>query len=448
VQYSARYCNLMHLDKPSEIEQASVTEQDFLGKAPTRQVPQSKSQGVGGVVKSKSNLRQENFFAFALALALAIVSLPFAHAQTFSVVHNFTGGSDGGSPLNGFVSDSTGNLYGTTSGGGASSYGVVYKLTLAGVQTVLHNFAGGADGANPDGFLVRDKAGNLYGTTTAGGADGAGTIFKVTTTGAESVLYSFTGKIDGSAPESGLAIDAIGNLYGTTTAGGAHSNGTVFKLTLAKTGTRWLESTLYSFAGGTDGAVPVAGVTVASTGNIYGTTSAGGAYGYGTVFELSHSGTAYTETILHSFANETDGSIPYGGLIADKSGNLYGAATQGGSNGGGTIFELTSASGSWTFNVLYSVPGWGISGSFRDLMLSPSGVIYGTTHCDGNNNAGTVWELAPASGSWNYTLLYTFTGGTDGLYSFSNLVMEKGKLYGTTNEGGADNYGVVFEVTP
>jgi uncharacterized repeat protein (TIGR03803 family) len=389
----------------------------------------------------------KSILAFAFVVALATIALPTAQAQTFSVVHNFTGGSDGGGPLNGFTFDSAGNLYGTTNAGGTLGYGIVFKMTASGVQTVLHNFAGGTDGASPQGSLVRDKTGNLYGATTAGGASGTGTVFKVTSTGTESILYSFTGETTGSDPEATLAIDAAGNLYGTTIAGGKYGNGVVFKLTLAKSG-KWLETVLYSFAGGTDGAVPVAGVTVGSTGNIYGTTSAGGTYGYGTVFELTRSGTTWTETILHNFANGDDGSIPYAGLIIDKSGNLYGAATQGGNGGGGTVFELSPSSGTYTFNVLYSVPGWGISGSFRDLMLSSTGIIYGTTHCDGNNSAGTVWELTPASGSWNYTLLYTFTGGTDGLYSFSNLVMEKGKLYGTTNEGGADGFGVVFEVTP
>jgi uncharacterized repeat protein (TIGR03803 family) len=401
-----------------------------------------------GVVKTNSKLFAENLiFVCAVALALAAAALPTAQAQTFSVVHNFTGGSDGGGPLNGLILDSAGNFYGTTNAGGASNFGVVFKMDSAGVETVLHAFTGGSDGANPNGGLVRDKTGNLYGATTAGGASGAGTVFRVTPTGTETVLYAFTGNNDGSDPEATLAIDSAGNLYGTTVAGGASGNGVVFKLTLAKTG-KWMETVLYSFAGGTDGAVPVAGVTVGSTGNVFGTTSAGGTYGYGTVFELTRSGLTWTETILHDFANGDDGSVVYAGLIADKLGNLYGAATQGGNGGGGTVFELSPASGSYTFNVLYSVPGWGISGSFRDLMLSPTGTIYGTTHCDGNNNAGTVWELTPASGSWNYTLLYTFTGGTDGLYSFSNLVLEKGKLYGTTNEGGADNFGVVFEVTP
>jgi uncharacterized repeat protein (TIGR03803 family) len=406
-------------------------------------------------VKSQYKLFAEKLFAeklmvaSAFVLALAAFALPTAQAQTFSVVYSFTGGSDGGGPLNGFTVDSAGNLYGTTNSGGTSNYGVVFKMTSAGVETVLHTFTGGTDGANPAGGLIRDKSGNLYGATTAGGASGAGTVYEVTATGVESVLYSFTGKNDGSDPEATLAIDSAGNLYGTTVAGGVYSNGVVFRLSPPKkTGGRWMQTVLYSFGTGTDGAVPVAGVTLGATGNVFGTTSAGGTYGYGTVFELTRSGLTWTETILHNFANGDDGSVVYAGLIADKSGNLYGAATQGGNGGGGTIFELTPSSGTYTFNVLYSVPGWGISGSFRDLMLSAAGVIYGTTHCDGNNNAGTVWELTPSAGSWNYTLLYTFTGGTDGLYSFSNLVLEKGKLYGTTNEGGAGNYGVVFEVTP
>lgn len=400
-------------------------------------------------MKTKSKSGQKQFLCgFAFCLSFAVVALPHVQAQSFSVIHNFTGGSDGAGPLNGFTTDSAGSLYGTTSTGGMFNYGLVYKLNSSGTETVLHNFNGGTDGANPDGFLVRDRFGNFYGTTTAGGAFGAGTVFRVTAAGAESVLYSFTGKNDGATPEAGLALDTAGNLYGTTTAGGAHGYGSVFKLAASKTGGRWRESTLYSFAGGTDGAVPVAGVTVGANGNIYGTTSAGGTYGYGTVFELTRSGPTWTETILHDFSNGDDGSIPYAGLISDKSGNLYGAATQGGSGGGGTVFELTPANGSWTFNVLYSVPGWGISGSFRNLMLASTGILYATTHCDGTNNAGTVYELTPAAGSWNYTLLYTFTGGTDGLFSFSNLVIESGKLYGTTNQGGAYNYGVVFEVTP
>lgn len=388
-------------------------------------------------------------FTFAFVVGLAATAIPQAEAQTFEVVHNFTGGSDGGDPLDGLTLDGSGNLYGTTSSGGTSNYGVVYRVTKGGVETVLHNFAGGTDGASPEGSLLWDKAGYLYGTTMDGGASGEGTVFKVTAAGKEAVLYSFTGTAAGAFPEAGLIMDAAGNLYGTTTAGGLSGNGTVFKLGPPKTkGGAWTEEVLYSFGTGTDGAVPVAGVNLDAAGNVYGTTSAGGAYGYGTVFQLTPSGSGWTENILHNFQDGDDGAVLYAGLISDKTGNFYGAATEGGSGGGGTVFELTPANGDWTFTVLYSIPGWGISGSFRNLILDSSGNLYGTTHCDGANNAGTVYKLTPASGSWTYTSLYVFTGGSDGLYSFSNLVLKQGKLYGTTKQGGANDYGVIFEITP
>jgi uncharacterized repeat protein (TIGR03803 family) len=383
---------------------------------------------------------------FALALAAATGAIPQVQAQTFKVIHNFTGGSDGGGPLDGFTADSAGNLYATASSGGAFQNGVVFKINQGGVESVLYSFAGGTDGAHPEGGLIRDKAGNLYGTTTAGGGiESSGTVFMVTAAGKEEVLYTFPAGKNGAVPEAGLAMDAEGNLYGTTTAGGANGNGTVFKLT--KQGAKWTETLPYSFGTGTDGAIPVAGVTFDKAGNLYGTTSTGGAYGYGTVFELVRSGSAWTERILHSFTNGDDGAIPYGGLIVDKSGNLYGSATEDGAGGGGTIFELTPASGGWTFTVLYSNPGWGISGSFRDLTLDASGNLYGTTHCDGANNAGTVYKLTRGTGSWTYTSLYIFTGGTDGLYVFSNPVLEQGHLYGTTNQGGTNGNGVVWEIT-
>jgi uncharacterized repeat protein (TIGR03803 family) len=384
-------------------------------------------------------------FAFAFVLGLALTG-PAAHAQTFSVVHNFTGGSDGGVPYNGFVINGK-MFYGTTSGGGTSGNGTVFKITAKGVETVLHNFAGGADGSAPWGELIRAKTGILYGTTTAGGASGAGTVYMVKGK-KETVLYSFAGGTDGAAPEAGLAIDLSGNLYGTTSAGGTSGNGTVFELSPAKEkGASWTENVLYSFGTGSDGATPVGGVSLDASGNLYGTTSLGGNYGYGTVFQLTP-GAVWTENILYNFQNADDGGVPYAGLISDPSGNFYGAATEGGVSGGGTVFELTSSGGNWTFNVLYSEPGWGISGTFRNVVLDESGNIYASTHCDGDNNAGTVYELTPSGGNWNYTLLYTFTGGDDGLYSVSNLVLSQGKLYGTTLYGGENGDGVVYEVTP
>jgi uncharacterized repeat protein (TIGR03803 family) len=209
----------------------------------------------------------------------------------------------------------------------------------------------------------------------------------------------------------------------------------------------WVEKVLYSFGTGTDGATPVGGVNFDAAGNLYGTTSLGGAYGYGTIFQLMP-GSTWTEDILHSFQNQNDGATPYAGLVSDAAGNLYGAATDGGVNGGGAVFELAPSVGNWTFSVLTSLPGWGISGPFRDLVLDSSGNIYGTTHCDGSHRAGTIFELTPSDGNWTYTLLYTFSGGNDGEYSISNLVLKRGKLYGTTIEGGTDGAGVIYKLTP
>jgi uncharacterized repeat protein (TIGR03803 family) len=243
-------------------------------------------------------------------------------------------------------------------------------------------------------------------------------------------------------------MDAAGNLYGTTAQGGSAGNGTVFELVApTKKHGSWEEIVLYSFGTGTDGATPVSGVYLDASGNLYGTTSLGGAYGYGTIFQLTP-GSAWTEKVLHSFQNADDGAYPYAGLISDAAGNLYGAATQGGTAGGGTVFKLKPSKGGWKFSVLYSVPGWGISGSFRNLLLDDAGNIYGTTHCDGDDNAGTIFELTPAHGGWTYTLLYTFTGGGDGQFTISNLVLKNGKLYGTTQYGGANGAGVIYTLTP
>ena len=350
----------------------------------------------------------------AFVLALAAAATPRAEAQTFSVIHNFTGGNDGGNPPAGFTIDAAGNLYGTTNAGGAYGAGTIFKVTGTGKEIVLHSFTGGADGASPEASLLMDAAGNLDGTTVSGGASGAGTVFKVAGNGKETVLYSFAGKTDGATPEAALVMDAAGNLYGTTSAGGSNGNGTVFSLAPKKTGGRWSEKVLYSFEKGTDGTIPVAGVSFDVTGNLYGTTSAGGTYAYGTVFRLKASKSGWTESILHNFQNNSDGAVPYAGLIFDKLGNLFGAATEGGTGGGGTVFELSPSKSRWKFTVRYNLPGWGISGTFRNLVLDASGNIYATTHCDGANNAGTVYKVTHSGVTWTYTSLYVFTGGSDG----------------------------------
>jgi uncharacterized repeat protein (TIGR03803 family) len=388
----------------------------------------------------------KSLLLFAFVLGLVPFSTSKAQAQTFSAIYRFGGGTDGGRPFAGLLMNSAGILYGTTSVGGTFGAGVVFEMTENGKEKVLYNFTGGADGANPYSSLIMDTAGNLYGTTWAGGAYGAGTVFKVTGE-TEKVLYSFTGGTDGANPEASLAMDATGNLYGTTFAGGAYGGGTVFEV--VKSGNK--EKVLYSFGEGTDGANPVAGVTLGTTkGQLYGTTSAGGAYGDGIVFQLTGSSSSWKEKILHTFEMQSDGGTPYAGLVFDQSGNLYGAATSGGDGGGGgTVFELTPAGSRWNFTVIYGLPGWSLSGTFRNLLVDASGNIYGTTHCDGTYQSGTVYELTPSGGTWTYTSLYVFTGGSsDGQFAYSNLVMDKrGNLYGTTAYS-AYGFGDVFKVTP
>jgi uncharacterized repeat protein (TIGR03803 family) len=266
-----------------------------------------------------------------------------------TVLHTFTG-PDGANPAAGLARDSVGNLYGTTFFGGTSSAclgcGTVFKLDSSGTLTVLHSFSGSAnrDGARPLASLVRDAAGDLYGTTQTGGL-GGGTVFKLNpATGKYAVLHSFTGPPEGAEPRAALVRDSAGNLYGTTYHGGAFHQGTIFKL-FNRTIT-----TLYSFAGSPDGSHPFAGLVLDSAGNLYGTTYTGGSgpcnkagvTGCGTVFKLGTSGTL---TVLHSFDDtlhgRSDGAYPRASLIMDSAGNLYGTTSQGGLSDYGTIFELT-----------------------------------------------------------------------------------------------------------
>ena len=381
-------------------------------------------------------------FVFSVALAFFASA---GHAQSFKVVHDFAGMADGANPLNGLMLSSSGVMYGTTNSGGAYDCGTVFSFT-GGKLTRIHSFEGGKDGAEPQSALIQDKAGNLYGTTFAGGGYGDGTVYRITGT-TETVIYRFGSHLhDGSAPEAGLTMDSAGNLYGTTTKGGSSGYGTVFMLVRSASGT-WTEKILHNFTAEPDGSAPVAGITLDSSGNLYGTTSEGGVDGYGTVFELKKA-SSWAETIVHSFENLGDGATPYAGLISGPSGSLFGAATGGGTRGGGTVFQLTSSGGKWTFSVLTSIPGWSISGSFRNLMFDGANTIYATTHCDGADYSGTVYKLALINGKWVYTLLYTFKGGDDGKYVFSNLVLMGGKLYGTSNVGGTLGKGVIFEVAP
>ncbi len=288
--------------------------------------------------------------ALATLSTLLLIIAPPVQAQTETVLYSFaTQPGDGEYPDAGLIFDTNGNLYGTTVSGGAYYGGTVFELTAAGSEKVLYSFGSQPrDGSGPYAGLIFDNAGNLYGTTSYGGAFKCsnayvcGTVFELTAAGKEKILYSFGSYPgDGLVPEAGLIFDNAGNLYGTTFEGGASTNGTVFELTADGT-----EKILYSFSNGPgDGAYPIAGVIFDSNGNLYGTTSSGGAYYAGTVFELTAAG---TEKVLYSFGSQTDDIVlPNAGVIFDTNGNLYGTTRLGGDleceapYGCGTVFKLT-----------------------------------------------------------------------------------------------------------
>jgi uncharacterized repeat protein (TIGR03803 family) len=329
--------------------------------------------------------------------------------------------------------------------------------------TVLHSFAGGSDGANPQGSLTKDTAGNLYGTTSQGGGTGCsgygcGTVFKLAPDDIETVLYAFTGGSDGANPGGRLSKDTAGNLYGITGSGGVIADcggygcGTVFRL--APDGT---ETVLHAFTGGSDGAYPGGRLIWDAAGNLYGTTFEGGNTDCrcGIVFELAPDG---TETVLHAFTDmHGDGAYPEAGVIMDSAGNLYGTTALGGirtGGGGGTVFELATDGSKKVLHVFHPKTGW-MPGA---LIMDSDGNFYGTTFyggragCYHDSGCGTVFELAPDG---TETVLHIFTGGSDGAHSSSALIRyNAGNLYGTTQSGGGgcptpvSGCGTVFEVAP
>ena len=324
-------------------------------------------------------------------------------------------------------------------------------MSTNGAETVLYNFgSGNGDGQNPRGSLILDAAHNLYGTTSGGGMFGNGTVFQLSSNGIETVLSNFGNGGDGQNPQAGLIFDDSGNLYGTTAYGGVFGDGTVFELSPNGTG-GWTETVLYSFAGGTDGANPFSKLVLDTSENLYGTTVNGGAFGYGTVFELSLHGCC-RENLAHSFGNGVDGRNPYAGVALDSSGDLYGTTAYGGGNGGGTAFELSpNGGGGWTEAFIYSF-GSGTDGAnpFSDLVFDNFGDLYGTTMNGGLNSQGTVFELS-THGCCRENRVYSFgTGSNDGQNPYAGLAFSNttGTLYGTTVNGGVNNGGTVFGLTP
>jgi len=403
------------------------------------------------------------------------------------VLHNFQGGvpagsaTDGASPSEGLLSDTSGNLYGTTYAGGTAGQGTVFELVNTSgsyTEKLLYSFVGRPDGSGPESRLIMDSSGNLYGTTNGGGTNNRGTVFELVNssgTYTEKVLYSFTGFAgDGANPLYGaLYRDSAGNLYGTTEYGGGDLAGTVFELVNdpAAPGT-YTEKVLHSFAnydlyGPGDGVIPFSGLTADNAGNLYGTTHSGGAYGYGTVYELVNSSGGYVERILYSFSGGSDGAYPAGAVTLDSAGNLYGITSGGGflikegTYGASwvTVFELensTASPGTYTMRILYSFYSYtgqpvGIP-PLADLMADAAGNLFGTISEGGTYGGpagafgGTAFELANASGSYVFNTLYNFGGTSAGSQSPQGRLLEDsaGNLYGTTYGGGTGGLGTVF----
>ena len=433
-----------------------------------------------------------------------------APAAPETVLYSFNYG-DGATPQASLITDAVGNLYGTTVKGGADRGGTVFELIpnaakTTWTETVLYSFCKPphrcTDGTSPTGGLLMDGSGNLYGTTWGGGAYGGGTVFELIpdaakTTWTETVLYNFcaqTDCVDGYSPSGGLIIDSSGNLYGTSMGGAYRSRaeapgggGAVFELTPPGPGqTEWIETVLYSFCAQSrciDGATPEAGLIMDLAGDLYGTTVKGGARKHGgTVFELTPDAakTTWTERVLYNFCPEgdcigTNGAYPTASLIMDTAGNLYGTTSRGGANcvdvdgGCGTVFELipNASKTKWKQTVLYSFCAHGLpdcsdgADPEAGLIMDGSGNLYGTTPVGGTARKprGTVFELTQPTADqteWTETVLYSFCAQpdcADGEYPVAGLIIDDHNLYGTTSAGGAycqsqGGCGVVFGLKP
>lgn len=389
------------------------------------------------------------------AVSAAVASSPPVAGKVLRSLSPTTGSY----PIAAPTLDPSGALYGTTTAGGTLGFGSVYKLVPSPTgpwkQTIVYNFDGALGGGYAYGGVILDASSNLYGTTIYGGASGVGEVYELLPQGAGKwtfkTLYSFNLSGDGYYPMACLVFDQAGNLYGTTYQGGTSNLGTVFELTPDGSG-GWTETILHSFSATGDGSYPLAPVIFDSVGNLYGTTSSGGTSHRGTVFELSPSGSTWTETILYNFTGlNGDAAAPEAGVVFDPAGNLYGTTVSGGKGAQGTAYKLSPGVGFWTETTLHSflVNGHDGYNPLATLVIDPAGNLYGTTANGGMEGKGIAFELLPNGSMFRSLVLRSFSGANDGSNPYSGVIRDSaGNLYGTTTKGGSANGGVVYRLTP
>ena len=389
--------------------------------------------------------------ALTLVFAVTVVMAAPVHAQTFTLLHSFAG-PDGSYPKAGVTIDRGGKLYGSTwAGFVGNGWGGIFQLRQV-RQGWLYDLIQLYDGMPFDRPVIGPN-GTLYGTNSnmvvtylVGYVWNLRPPLAVCESTAcawnSTIVYGFGGGGAGATPLGAtLVFDQAGNMYGTTSAGGT-GNGIVYQVTQAG-----VETPIYTFAGAPDGAIPYSGVIFDSAGNLYGVTTAGGASNKGAVYKLTPNGGSWSEQVIYNFTGGNDGGTPMGGLVADTAGNLYGTTTSGGTGGGGTVFEL-SPNGN-NFNTLYSFAGGANCGPRAELTFDTAGNLYGTTFCDGSLGKGSVFKLTNSGGSWSYSSFHDFTNGNDGRWPVSNVTFDSsGNMYGTASYGGMFGQGNVWEITP
>ncbi len=412
----------------------------------------------------KARLTETFVVSSIVMLVLTCGTLSAQRLKTLRAFPGSFGINHGENPNGGLIMDAAGNLYGTTRSSGCphtekNCAGTLFELSPGpkGAWQIkyLHIFhVQTHDGQGPNGGLIFDAAGNLYGTTQ-GSSGGDGTVFELSPSADgswhESILHTFVRGGDGAEPLAGVIFDNAGNLYGTTSGLTGIGPSTVFELSPNGDGT-WTETPLYTFTGGSDGTTPFGGVIFDNSGNLYGTTSAGG-LGFGTVFELSPVGDGtWIETTLYTFKGGTqDGAIPMAGLTRDSAGNLYGTTSLAGQSNGGSAFELSQAAdGGWIYKTLHFFNFFEGASPAGGVTLDAAGVLWGTSQYGGSDDQGTVWRLSPnANGTWTIHVVAAFGWPATGSTPTGNLLIDAaGNLYGATASGellGRDS-GTVFEI--